>query len=270
MKGLRLFLIVLAAPATVLLGLHEIGSTPISKGYDTGFQWRAEPSSGRLILSAEAGGNMTCWIKLKIPTTSSRLTAETSAKVSLQVSVQPVDQRYEWIKITKSSATPEEMFDWPSGATLSIDFQDRPPDLKIADWYIFLNNKNPDSNDWSRRRRILFVMSLVLLVLSLAGVILEAIEKYGAKRVPFSPQRCMELLIGGIEGVNDQESERMKMILGKVLLEGATVPEALAPLKLSWIDQQTLWFKTRRQFRSRLQFLIDQLNKSLSDLSRPG
>jgi hypothetical protein len=48
MKKLRVFLMVLAAPAAVLLGMRELGGTPISKGYDTGFEWRAE-SNGRLI-----------------------------------------------------------------------------------------------------------------------------------------------------------------------------------------------------------------------------
>jgi hypothetical protein len=40
MKTVRLILIAMAAPALILLGLHEIGGTPLSKGYETGLRGR--------------------------------------------------------------------------------------------------------------------------------------------------------------------------------------------------------------------------------------
>jgi hypothetical protein len=78
MKRLRFILIALAVPAALLLGLHELGGTPISKGYDTGFEWRADPNNKRLILAADPEGNMTCWLSLELPQNLGPFTAETS------------------------------------------------------------------------------------------------------------------------------------------------------------------------------------------------
>ena len=36
----------LGAPALLLLGVHEFAGTPISKGYETGFEWHADRITG--------------------------------------------------------------------------------------------------------------------------------------------------------------------------------------------------------------------------------
>jgi hypothetical protein len=259
MKRLRLWLIVLAVPAGVLLGLREIGGTPISKGYDTGFEWQADSSNSRLVLSADPEGNMTCWIRLRIPITASVIRADTSTSVHLRVTTEPAEQGYEWIAITKDSGTPEDKFEWPSGAIVNITFQGQHSNLTVEDWQVFLSNKGEDSRHRADVRHIIFYVSLILLVLSLTGGTLEAVDKYRTKHEPFSPQTCVQLLIAAAEGANDKESESIRTILGKVLIEGTTVDEALAPIKLKPLQKRMLWFKAAGQFRTKLQFLIERL-----------
>lgn len=103
MKKVRLLLIILAAPAGILFGVREIGGTPISRGYDTGFKWHSEPSIRRLVLSAEPEGNMTCRIKLKIPGMNAAFTSETSNKVRLKVTQESAADGYQWISINRDS-----------------------------------------------------------------------------------------------------------------------------------------------------------------------
>ena len=259
MKRLRLWLMIMAAPATVLLGLHELGGTPISKDYDTGFEWRSDDQNARLVLSANPGGSISCWIRLKIPATSSLIRADTTSGAQLKVTSESQDQGYQWIAITKDTSMPEDMFVWPSGAKLNIEFQGQASDLRIEDWEIHMSNKADDSHRSAQLRHSIFIVSLFLFLLSLTGVTLEAVEKNRTKRTPFSPQYCLQLMIDGIEGANDKESESIRTILGKVLLEGANVEEALAPLGLRPLQGKVLWLKAAGRFRAKLRFLIEQL-----------
>src|SRR5262245_45606559 len=61
MKTLRRVLIALVAPASLLLGVTQLGGNPISKGYSTGFASNLEAiPTARLTLSTDAG-DLTCW-----------------------------------------------------------------------------------------------------------------------------------------------------------------------------------------------------------------
>ncbi len=266
MRKLRLWLMVLGAPAVALLGLREIGGTPISRGYDTGFQWRQEQANHRLVLSADPGGNMTCWVRLKVPATRSGFTAETSTQVQLRVTKEAADSGYEWIAVTKNSTVPEDKFEWPSGSVTSITSQDKSSQLGVADWYVYSSNKNFDSAQRTRWRTILYRMSLVFLGLSLTSGFLEGVEKYRKKREPFSPEHCVKSLIGGVEGTNETETDQMQAILEKVLIEGSTVQDALSPLRLTPIQGKIFWVQTAGRFRAKLVFLISELYRYLSRL----
>jgi hypothetical protein len=265
MKKLRIFLMVMAAPAALLLTTHELGNTPISKGYDTGFCWRIE-SNKRLVLSVDASGNINCWLRLKIPVIGSSIAAKTSGNVPLRVTQQSANGRFMWLEVTKDSTVPEDKFDWPSGATVSLDFGDASVKPEVEDWYVYPSNQSFDSLQRARWRRFLIWISLALLALSISGGTLEAVERYREKRKPFSPQVCLQMLILGIEGDDKEDSGQMRTILEKVLIEGSTVQEAMAPLKLGPLQGQIFWLRTGGRFRFKLQFLIKELNRYLSRL----
>lgn len=266
MRKLRIALMVLAGPAAAIFAVHQFGDTPISKGYDTGFVWRAEPN-GRLVLSVDPDGNITCWLKLKVRAASGTIAAATSANVPLRVTPQDAGGGLTWLSVTKNSTLPEDKFDWFSGGTVHIDFADKGASPEVLDWHFYPSNKSFDSQDRARWRRVLFWASLGLFVLSFAGLVLEGVDKYGAKPEPVSPPLLLQKLILNVKGRDDKESQRMRTLLEKVLLEGSTVQEALAPLKLSPKEQRIFWIKAAGRFRVRLKFLITELNRYLARLS---
>lgn len=91
MKRLRIWLIIMPALATVLLGLYEFGGTPISKDFDTWLKWRPDDPIAGPVLSASPGGNITCRIRLRIPATPSVMSADASSGAHLRVTPESTD-----------------------------------------------------------------------------------------------------------------------------------------------------------------------------------
>lgn len=267
MKKLRRILIVLAAPAAVLLGLTQLGGTPISKGYDTGFNSAIEylPET-RLVISTDTG-DLTCWLRLRVPANASSFSAKLSTGAPLWVYQELAQGSEQWIAIVADGQKPQEKFKWPSGATLLVNSSDRnEASLTPSDWRVFLSDKDYDSRDRANWRRTLFRVSLVLLGLALVGGLLEGYSRLKEESPPFTSQRCVQELIETTGGATGQETEWIQAVLTKVLLEGVPVTDALAPLPLKDLEKKVLWFKTRNQFRSRLGRLISDLDKDLSYL----
>jgi hypothetical protein len=236
MKILRLVLIALAAPAAILLGVHEIGGTPIAKGYDTGFTWRAEPSSHTLALTLDTEGGIDCWLRLKMLHPAA-LKAETSRGTHLHVERVAPEGEYAWVTISKEDPNPAVPFNWPAGVSVLLEPQDNSTaQLMIADWEIYPSNKQKDSLARDEWRKKLFHAFLVLLSLALIGAILEAIERVRAKDAPpelFSAEYCLKQLIARVEGDDDKQSEQMRTLLRKVLIEGVDSRDAVNSLQLS-------------------------------------
>ena len=102
MRKLRLWLIVLGAPAAIFLGLQrQLVGRRSQEATTPDFGGDREQANQRLVLGADPEGNMTCWVRLKVPATSLGFAAETSARVPLRVTKQAADSGYEWIAITK-------------------------------------------------------------------------------------------------------------------------------------------------------------------------
>jgi hypothetical protein len=108
------------APALLLLGVHEFPGTPISKGYETGFEWHVDPSNNRLVINTDADGNLTCWLVLELPTKIHGFKAETSTGTHLRTYQKSLNGSTQMVVIVKDTATPETPFDWPSGSRLFI------------------------------------------------------------------------------------------------------------------------------------------------------
>ena len=107
MKRLRLIFMGLGAPALLLLGVHEFAGTPISKGYETGFEWHADPSNNRLVLNADAEGNVTCWLVLQLPAGIQGFKAETSGGTHLRTYQKSVSGSTQMVAVVKDTAAPE-------------------------------------------------------------------------------------------------------------------------------------------------------------------
>lgn len=265
MKHIRMLLLVVAVPAATLLGLQKVGDTPIFKGYDVGLKWQSYP--GKVVISADPEGNMTCWIKLKVGGLPAAYVSGTSANQRLRVYQTGEEPDGHWIAVVKDGQSPEEKFDWPTGGTVTLSTQELSKDpLYIVDWYVFPSNKSFDSRERARWRGIGFKVSLALLVLGLIGGALEALDRVREKRQQFSPQVCLQMLIRAVEGSTPAESKRMRELLEGVLIEGVSVRDAVARLRLEPVKRMQFWFTTRNQFRSRLDYLIDELTRYLDRL----
>src|SRR6266850_1625876 len=82
-KKLRIGLMSMIVPAGVLLGLTQLGGTPISSGQNTHFVQQIEYSpSPRLALSTDAG-DLSCWLKLRLPAKAQVLSANLSTDAPL-------------------------------------------------------------------------------------------------------------------------------------------------------------------------------------------
>lgn len=268
-KFFRWFFVILAALAATLLGADKIGGMPISKGYNTGFKWTADPAHSRLLLTAEPDGDMVCWMRLKLPAGMGDLSAEISTGIPLAVLPQEQDGADQWYALSKKSSAAQDKFEWASGASIFLSSRNNPSALEIKDWYIFPNNKDFDSQHRAKWRHFWFWISLGSLVIAGIGLAAERLSKESGKPDSFSPQRWVEQLIESIDGKDAEESERMRRVLRKVLIERTPAKDAIAALPLKKREQFSLWFKARDRFRDKLVNLIDALKEYLDRVRTP-
>lgn len=104
----------------------------------------------------------------------------------------------------------------------------------------------------------LFWISLGLLFVFMAGAVYSAIPERAAPQ-PFTSQVCIAEIITRIEGASELETKRMRSVLQKVVLEKASVAEALDATGLRGIESRKLWFTARHHFRTRLEELLREL-----------
>ncbi len=268
MKVLRMILIALVAPATILLGLTKLGDTPISRGYNVGFLPRLEQdSSGIRLAMATDVGDLTCWVELKVPSASPSFTAKLSTDTALSVYRESVDGPYQWIAIVAGGQKHQDKFKWPSGANVYLYAQDnQPSSLALADWRVYLSDKDHDSKEQAEWRTRLLWLSGLLLVLALVGGGLEGYAKLTETPAAVTPQYYVEVLIRSTAGLTRKETKWMRSILRSVLMEGLPADQALAAIPLSDLRRRALWFKTRANFRARLGHVISELSRYSSSL----
>jgi hypothetical protein len=273
MKRLRLILMALGAPALLLLGVHEFAGTPISKGYETGFGWHYDPSNNRLVLDTDAEGNLKCWLVLEMPAKIQRFRAETSAGTRLLVYQKSLNGSTQMVAVIKDTPAPETPFDWPSGTSLFISPQDGTsvPLSGIGDWYVYMANKTYDSRKRAKWRKTLFRISMVLFIFGLIATTIEAVEKARSKeepREPFSAEYCLKQLIQRVEGADPKQSEQMRTLLQKVLIEGIDLRDAVAPWQMSPARKLLLQRKAFKSLEHSLGRLVTDLPKYLLEIQK--
>jgi hypothetical protein len=268
MKTLRRFLIALVAPSALMLGLTQIGGTPIYKGYNTGFTTSLDSSSNSTLTITTDAGDLTCWVKLRLPSHSQALSATLSTGTPLYVYQHSMQDADQWIAIVAEGQKREEKFKWPSGAILSLTSANG-GSLTPNDWQVYLSEQAFDSKGRATWRNIVFGFSVFFLLLSLAGGTLEALQRGKEEHTnSFTHEHCLNELILSSEGSSSQEAEWMRSILKKVLLQTVSVADAIGPIPLGKEKKWALWFKTRNQFRLRLERLITDLNRDLKYLEQ--
>lgn len=261
----------LGTPALVVAGLTQIGGNPVSKGQNTHFaSWIDYSPKARLALSTDAG-DLSCWLKIKVPANSQRFSANLSTGAPLTVYTDSSEGPFQWIAIVADGPKREEKFKWPSGSIVLVTSADgNSVSITPYDWSVFLSDKDSDSQSRAKWRRNLFIGSVILLSLGLSGGVLEVHSKLQKEApAPFIPQRAIQELIESTEGSSRQETKRKQQVLTKVLILRVPAKHALDTLPISYAEQRQLWFKTAPEFRARLDGLITELAGYLQRLMGP-
>jgi DNA-directed RNA polymerase specialized sigma24 family protein len=74
-------------------------------------------------------------------------------------------------------------------------------------------------------------------------------------------------MIDGIEGGSAKETEKLRAVLKKVVLEGAPAAEARDSLGGSSTERMQLWFKARSRLLAHLDHLLESLSRYRADLN---
>jgi hypothetical protein len=269
MKNLRLALIVLGALAVILLGITQLGGTPIYKGYDTGFKATATNNPMPTLTLSNSAGDLNCWLEMKLPASSTPVAASMSNNVQLSVYHEGLDGSDQWIAIVAQGFKREEKFNWPAGTRIFITFK-HGDSVGLSDWRAYLGDKDLDSQSRAKWRTVAFYIGIAFLAVGLAGTALEVYDRNQSKVSPFTHERGLEQLILNVEGKSPQETKWMQSILTKVLLLRVSPKIAIASLPLKNLkDYQKLfiWFRARDQF---LQQLTSLINDFTMDIERLG
>ena len=269
MKTLRIILIVLAVPGGLLFGLNQLGGTPLYKGFITGFTATAISQERQLSLSTETG-DLTCWVKLRLPVAAQPVSARLSNSQPLTVYPENTEGTDQWIAVVADGQKREEKFKWPSGTNVVLTFGNG-SNIALNDWRVYLSDQGFDSRDRAAWRRAAFIVTSVCVLLALVGGALEAKDRLEAKAkddsVVFTRDRLMEQLINDIEGDTATQTTQLKSILTKVLIRRIPAEDAIAPLELTPVTKSQLLLRARKLFSNRLDLLIKDLTNDRNNLT---
>jgi hypothetical protein len=259
---MKRFLKALPYLAALLFGLKGIGVDPIAPGPDVDFSWGEGLRHGRqgLVLSTDKG-DLNCFLQMKVRSRDARgFSAELSDGTPLQVRADAYRGAEAW-RIIVSGPSPSAQrtkFTWPAGLEVFLALPDqRLTSEMVEDWRIYLDKDQYDSKGRELRRTLWNGFSILLL-----GVLL--VSAFKREKPPeqssFTAEVCIGRIIDGIESSSEEETARIKKFLSDVVLEGASVREALEATGLSQKAQQAFFFKAKRAFLDRLNFLIERLS----------
>lgn len=244
----------LAALSAILLGLTEIGVTPIAPGTATGFRELQTCAADVLCFEAD-GGDLQALVTLQLRSADPGLgewAAELTNGVRLHVDGRPVSSRETEIRISKPDSTLGLVkFAWPSGVALVVrESGGQRPDL--IGWRVDLpDREGPDTRLRARWRAAWTIICVVLLCIGAFAAVFEALRA-GPGR-PDVRELCSDLVrltISQVNGRPSEEPEVMRALLVDVLL--GTVPSHQAFLRYterkSYARAKRIWFTARARF----------------------
>lgn len=267
----RIILLSFAAVAGLVLGLDRTGLTPIVPGYDVRFAWGSRQAAGgsELILTSDAG-DLSTWLALRVRVTgqdAGRAQAALSNGQSLTVLPTRLGQDVWSLELSDGKGTGRGVkFDWPSGIEIIVLFPGTSlPGVRLENWEVYLKDKESDSLLRSGRRKRWGWISLGLLMLAAIGAVVGVWPQRDEPQ-PFTSETCIRQVIADVEGRTEEETQQMRSLLRKVLLEGAESREAVEALGLPFSESLQVWFAARRNLIARLKSLIGSLSNLESRL----
>lgn len=272
--SLKRTLAALGAVSAILLGLAEVGVTPVAPGVDTGLETVRVCRAGALCLETDAG-DLPVLVKLRFGPTrgpAGAWKADLSNGTRLDVRVEPTPGPGHTLLLTHAdSAESMAKFVWPSGVALRV-WNERAPIPRLGHWRIIPEKGGYDSTGRARWRTVWFAVSLVLLFV---GVAAAATEFAGGAGGPAAPpqepsvrslaEELLRLTIAGVQGGNAEETRLVQQLLSSVLLGTLTVRQATEQVVPGWSAsrQQQLFHTARARF-------VEQWTKVIEILSDYG
>jgi len=264
LKGIAL---VICTPLAIILGVQKIGGYSVVPGYDTHFKEVAKSRGmvNSLKLETDADvGNITCLLKLKLRVSTTALAARLSTGHRLAVALKEADDETVWIDIFEPSyhTLKRDKFVWPSGIDVIVQSSDSVrTNIVLEDWCIYLENRESDSLSKARWRKCWLVISWFLLVVA---VLASAYAGWAKQKthIPLSGGVKIVGIIDGVEGVSVEEGERMRSVLRKVMVEHSDVKDALSPTGQPSLRELRFWFRTKKEYASKLRLLVKELRKT--------
>jgi hypothetical protein len=263
--SLRRVVLMIGAPAVLLLAIDKIGGSPITPGYSSGFAWStASFGSSESVKLTKDVGDQICLLRLRISPSVLPVDAHLTDNTVLAATKDDTDSSGQWFFVSKKSNNAKEKFMWPSGVDIILSPRDTNlSGIRLEDWVVYLSDKDFDSLSRARWRSDWRKIWLALLVFSLIGAVYGAIPEPKEEK-PFTSQVCIEFLILSIEGSTKEETKRMQSLLQKVLLKRVPAANALESLSLPRQQSRALWFKAAGAFRASLESLTIELYTYLS------
>lgn len=264
-QSVRNTVVGLGAAAALVFTLDEIGVTRIAPGHDTGFEIVKTSSQPDSEITFTVKRQITCWLCLKLAGVDSVVSAHVS-RASDDLVVFEGKKAGWWHVTTLDTSGVNELFTWRSGGLLTVKTVNANAGIGLDDWRIDLaDGREYDSLSRARRRTYFFWISLFLMGLSVAGVAMSAFEQ---RRKPlFGVDRCLRLIIGGVEGRNPEETRRMQRILNDVLFRGASVESALESASIDQKQRMRFYLQALGKFRKQLLFFIQGLSIALRQVT---
>ncbi|HEY1272308.1 MAG TPA: hypothetical protein VGF08_10005, partial [Terriglobales bacterium] len=215
MKFPKRSLLVVGAVAGFLLGITKIGENPIARGYDTEFAWEFDPQQN-LVLSSGAT-DMSCWLRLRFSNKTDTLSPITFSTSRIRVVSEDDPQ---WVDVVADTQLPQDKFKWPSGTKIVISSPGKLfPALTVTDWYVYISDKDNDSQSRAWYRKLWFRICLFCLIpLALLGIVLEAVRKgeNSGTLQPLTAEDCVKALITQMAGKTVAETQQMRQFLTRV------------------------------------------------------
>ncbi len=256
---IKKLLAALGAVGGVLLGLQSIGVTPVAPGYDTGFHRSAACADAQGLCFSTDAGDLSVLATLRVHAPEADSAAGWQAMLTngaaLAVAADRVANGTWRLRIEKpDSSLRLSKFKWPSGVALQV-WHRHPGSIRLEDWEVSPENASYDSRSRASWRTVWFWLLLGLLGIGLVSVVWDQL---GKKPEELSVQALIAQLVRRtileVQGDSDEETRKIRELLGKVLLGSVPVVEALREVEpeSQGPRRQALFFKARARFLAHL------------------
>lgn len=251
----------LVVVSAALVGLTQIGGTPITPGHKTGFSYRVTPSG---LTSSTDVGDMDALVVLTIA--GVRPNTKWHATVGgrpLALGTRVLRNGLTELRIAENdSFTYSTKFKWRSGTSVVLTPSPR-HDVQLRNWRVYSAGASYDSRGRALWRRIWFWLWLGAFTVSTmrTAYTMARVEKPASIR-----QQIDELFrtaIHDISGKHRRETRQIRSFLTTYFIDQKPLEEALTATlpKGKYTDRRGLLRKSMKAFHPRLEMMLEAFRK---------